>query len=212
MWFGLRMGHYSMKNNSATKKSFQNNKFSFLISQILVKGFSPQQQPIKLPFSHGYHTSHKLLHLPFSFRSSYQNSSPRSSPQTSPLLSLYIFPWFCIRRARKNWSSNIKSCLKSREGKVTNKQNQNYSFFKGFPGGSDSKESASNTGDPGSTPVLGRSPGDGNGNPLQYFCLENSMNRGAWQATVHRVTSVRYDWATRIWVTTHTHIPFLNWV
>ena len=52
-----------MKNNSATKKSFQNNKFSFLISQILVKGFSPQQQPIKLPFSHGCLTSHKLIYL-----------------------------------------------------------------------------------------------------------------------------------------------------
>ena len=129
MGFGLRMGHYSVKNNSATKKSFQNNKFSFLISLILVKGFRPQQQPIQLPFSYGYLTSHKFFHLPFSFRSSYQNSSPRSSPQTSPLLSLYILPWNCIRKKQKNWSSTIKSCLKSSEGKVTNKQNQNYSFF-----------------------------------------------------------------------------------
>ena len=54
----------------------------------------------------------------------------------------------------------------------------------GFPGGSDSKESACNVGDPGSTPGLGRSPGGGNGNPLQYSCLENPMDRGAWWATV----------------------------
>ena len=58
----------------------------------------------------------------------------------------------------------------------------------GFPGGSDSKESACNAGDPGSVPGSGRSPGEGNGNPLQYPCLENPMDRGAWPATVHRVT------------------------
>ena len=57
-----------------------------------------------------------------------------------------------------------------------------------FPGGSDGKEAAiSNMGDPGSIPKLGRSPAEGNGNPLQYSCLENSMNRSAWQVTVHRV-------------------------
>ena len=58
----------------------------------------------------------------------------------------------------------------------------------GFPGGSDSKESAYNVGDLGSIPGLGRTPGEGNGNPLQYSCLENSMYREAWQATVHGVT------------------------
>jgi len=56
-----------------------------------------------------------------------------------------------------------------------------------FPGGSDSKESACSAGDLGLIPGLGRSPGVGNGNPLQYSCLENSMDRGAWQATVHGV-------------------------
>ena len=50
----------------------------------------------------------------------------------------------------------------------------------GFPGSSDSKESGCNAGDPGSFPGLGRSPGKGNGNPLQYSCLENSMGIGAW--------------------------------
>ena len=55
----------------------------------------------------------------------------------------------------------------------------------GFTGGSDSKESACNAGDLGLIPGLGRSPGEGNGNPLQYSCLENPMDGGAWWATVH---------------------------
>ena len=55
---------------------------------------------------------------------------------------------------------------------------------RGFPGGSDGKEPACNEGDPGLTPEWGRSPGGGNGNPLQYSCLENSMDRGAWRGTV----------------------------
>ena len=56
-----------------------------------------------------------------------------------------------------------------------------------FPGGSDDKESACNAGDPGSVPGSRRSPEEGNGNPLQYSYLENSMDRGAWQATVHGI-------------------------
>ena len=54
-----------------------------------------------------------------------------------------------------------------------------------FPGASDSKETACNAGDMGSIPGLRRFPGEGNGNPLQYSCLVNSMDRGAWWATVH---------------------------
>ena len=57
-----------------------------------------------------------------------------------------------------------------------------------FPGGSDGKASAYNVGDLGSIPRSGRSPGEGNGNPLKHSCLENSMDRGTWQATVHGVT------------------------
>ena len=60
-----------------------------------------------------------------------------------------------------------------------------------FPSGSDGKESACNAWDLGSIPGLGRSPGKRNGNPLQYFCLENSMDRGALWATVHGVTKSR---------------------
>ena len=58
---------------------------------------------------------------------------------------------------------------------------------KGFPGGSDGKESVCNAGDPGSIPGSRRSPGEEKGNPLQHFCLENPMDRGAWQDTVHAV-------------------------
>ena len=58
----------------------------------------------------------------------------------------------------------------------------------GLPGGSDGKESACNEGDLGLIPGLGRFPGEGNGNPLQYSCLENPMDRGAWWATVHGVS------------------------
>ena len=57
----------------------------------------------------------------------------------------------------------------------------------GFSGGSDRKKSACNAGNPGSVPGLGRSPGEGNGYRLQYSCLENPMDRGAWWATVHGV-------------------------
>ena len=58
----------------------------------------------------------------------------------------------------------------------------------GFPGGAAVKKPPANAGDPGSIPGLGRSPGGGHGEPLQYSCLENPMGRGAWSTTVHRVT------------------------
>ena len=62
---------------------------------------------------------------------------------------------------------------------------------KNFTGGSGSKGSACNAGDLGSIPGLGRSPGEGNGYPLQYSGLENSKDRGAWQATIHGVAKRR---------------------
>ena len=61
-------------------------------------------------------------------------------------------------------------------------------YTSGIPSGSDGKASTCNAGDPGSIPGLERSLGEGNGNPLQYSCLENPMDRGAWGATVHAVT------------------------
>ena len=69
-----------------------------------------------------------------------------------------------------------------------------------FPGGSDGKKSVRNAGDPGLIPGSGRSPGEGNGNPLQYFCLENSMDRGASRTTVHGAQRVGQDGVTN----THT--------
>ena len=62
-----------------------------------------------------------------------------------------------------------------------------FSLLVNFPGGSEVKESACNAGDLGSIPGSGRSPGEGNGYPLQYCCLENPMDEGAWWATVHGV-------------------------
>ena len=61
----------------------------------------------------------------------------------------------------------------------------------GFPSNSDSKEPACSAGDPGSNPESGRSPGEGNSNPLRYSCLENSMDRGTWWATVYGVSESR---------------------
>ena len=60
-------------------------------------------------------------------------------------------------------------------------------YKKGFPDGSVVKNLPANAGDMGLVPFWGRSPGEGNGNPLQYSCLENPMDRGAWWATVHEV-------------------------
>ena len=69
-------------------------------------------------------------------------------------------------------------------------------------GGSEDKESACNVGDPGLIPRSGRSPGEGHGNPLQYSCLENSMHRGDWQATVHGVAK---SWTSLINFHFHFH-------
>ena len=73
-------------------------------------------------------------------------------------------------------------------------------WFNWFSGSSDSKEIAHNSGDLGLIPGLGRSPGVGNGNPLQYSCLENSMDREAWWAKSMGSQRVGHDWATE-----HTH-------
>ena len=75
-------------------------------------------------------------------------------------------------------------------------------------GGLDSKESACNAGYLGSIPGLGRFPGEGNGNPLQYSCLENSMDRGAWRPTVHGVTKSWTQLSTVPTVLIHLKDPF----
>ena len=73
-----------------------------------------------------------------------------------------------------------------------------------FPGGSNGKASACNVGDQGSIPGMRRSSGEGNGNPLQYPCLENPRDRRAWYATVHGVSKSR----TRLSDFTHSLTPF----
>ena len=70
-------------------------------------------------------------------------------------------------------------------------------IFLSFPCGSAGKESARNAGDLGSIPVLRRSSGEGKGYPLQYSCLENPMDRGAWQVTVHGVPRVGHNLVTK---------------
>ena len=87
------------------------------------------------------------------------------------------------------WSSGQESSLQCR--------GQRFDSWWGFPGGWDSKESACNSGDLGSTPGSGRSPGEGNGNRLPYSCLGNPMDREAWRATVHGTAKSRTplsDW------------------
>ena len=79
--------------------------------------------------------------------------------------------------------------------------------FPGFPSGSNGKESASNAGDPGSIPEWGRSPGEENGFPLQYYYLENSMDGGVWRVTVHGLQSRTRVTNTHPPTYTHTHVP-----
>ena len=72
-----------------------------------------------------------------------------------------------------------------------------YTYIQSFPGGSVGEESACNAGDTGLIPGSGRSPGEGNGNPLQYSCLGNPMDRGAQPVAVHGVIRVGHDLATK---------------
>ena len=84
--------------------------------------------------------------------------------------------WHC-ECPQANLSSQMPGVLEPRERR---KARMLGFITRGFPGGSDGKASACSVGDPGSIPGLGRSPGEGNGNPLQYSCLEDSMDGGAW--------------------------------
>ena len=71
----------------------------------------------------------------------------------------------------------------------------------GFPGGSDGKKSACNAGDPGSVPESRRSPGEGNGKPLQYSCLKNSEDTGSWQALIRGVAGSQIDTTEQVTLT-----------
>ena len=90
-----------------------------------------------------------------------------------------------LQRVRFYWSSSSEEWSHQKTSSLNCGE---FMGWWGFPGGSDGKESACSAGDPGLIPGLRRSPGGGNGNPLQYSCLENSMDRGAWRATVLGIT------------------------
>ena len=102
----------------------------------------------------------------------------------------FVFLDFSIA-ANSDCSYEIKRCLLLGRKAMTNLA------FQGFPCSSVGKESACNAGDPGSIPGLGRSPGEGNNNPLHYSCLENPLDRGAWQATVYGVARVGHVLVTK---------------
>ena len=85
--------------------------------------------------------------------------------------------WATVHRVRVRYNTADLACTQC--------------VYADFPGGSDGKESACSAGDPALIPGLGRSLRVGNGNALQYSCLENPMDRGAWWATVHGVTNSR---------------------
>ena len=97
----------------------------------------------------------------------------------------------CLRRPYQQlWKEEKRKEKEKRKDKHLNADLQRIArrdkkAFLSDPGGSDGKASACKVGDPGSIPGSGRSPGEGNGNPLQHSCLENPMDGGAWQATVH---------------------------
>ena len=113
----------------------------------------------------------------------------------------------CWLIGNQDHGCHIFYCL-SHQGSHIYKQKQD------FPGGSDSKASVYNARDLGSSPGLGRSPGEGDGNPLQYYCLENPMERGDWQATLYGVAKSQ----TQLSDFTHSLMPFsglpwqLSWV
>ena len=122
------------------------------------------------------------------------NTLPPEEGPGGPFLFLSsLGSWFHQRSFRQQQQPGcIQPCFLALHLQSCTFGNMLLSFFKwGFTGGSDDKESACSAGDPGSIPGSGRSPGEGNGNPLQYPCLENSMGRGAWQTTVHGVAKSR---------------------
>ena len=109
--------------------------------------------------------------------------SREKNSNTSPLKTLGLPCWLnqnCLQ-CRRPWFGSWVGKIPWRRDRLPTP------VFLGFPGGSDGKESTWNAGDLGLIPGLGRSPGEENGYPLQYSCLENSMNRGVGQATVYGV-------------------------
>ena len=149
----------------------------------------PQGRPSALALSTLDRTSFTALFNPLS--KEWIIGHPLLYPLVSPLLevSCSLMAWIIIS------TQNTSKCK--------------YSAFlskRDFPGGSDGKASAYNAGELGSSPGSGRSPGEENGNPFQYSCLENPMDGGAWQTTVHGVTKSR----TRLSNFTFFLLSYLN--
>ena len=110
--------------------------------------------------------------------------------------------WFIhIHASLSNWTWSKKHIFREKKIPIIPLFPLISQFIVYFPGSSDSKESACNAGDPDLIPGSGRSSGDGNGYPLQYSCLENSMDRGAWWAIVHEATKSQTQLSD-----SHTHI------
>ena len=122
-----------------------------------------------------------------------EDSLPSESPGKIKSLTLLLVPVSYLHLLVKysDWMPTISMVLRSWDLPFESLHAWNYQrilisktltliLFTDFPGGSDGKASVYNVGDPGSIPGLGRSPGEGNGNPLQDYCLENPMDRGAW--------------------------------
>ena len=105
----------------------------------------------------------------------------------------YKCTFLCNFKAKKRYYTIKKNW---RMLKIGNWLNLFYWIW-GFPGSSVGKESACSAGDPGLIPGSGRSPGEGNGKPLQYPCPENLMDSGAWWAAVHESQRVGHDWETQ---------------
>ena len=116
-------------------------------------------------------------------------SSHLSLPLLTPLVCCFAFPtcflWF--------WGTVRLFFFSPLQLEANSGSRHPTSEFEEAP--SVGKESACSARDVGSIPGSGRTPGEGKGNPLQYSCLENSMNRGTWWAAVHGVTRVGHDWA-----------------
>ena len=117
--------------------------------------------------------------FPSSWRGAGEPGGVSLSPETRLL---------CVRTSADSLLSSPLFCTSSSPFRVSppdcHPELNNSLFTMGFLGSSDGRESACKTGDPGLIPGLGRSPGEGQGNPLQYSCLENPTDRGAWWATV----------------------------
>ena len=103
-----------------------------------------------------------------------------------------------MRMTLQLWFYSLKPQFEKHQSPLIEHFAEYLTSTQGLPCSSDGKESTCNTGDPGSIPGLWRSSEEGNGNPLQYSCLENPMNRGPWQATVCGVTK------SRTWLVTDT--------